>query len=42
MTKCAKDSGHYLHEVAPRDGEPVLTTNVPNAFGGTNLRDLID
>ena len=31
-----------IYEVAPRDGELVLTKNVPNAFGGTNLRDLID
>ena len=31
-----------MGEVAPRDGEPILTKNVPNAFGGTNLRDLIE
>ena len=31
-----------MNEVAPHEGEPVLTKNEPNAFGGTNLRDLID
>tara|TARA_R110000868_G_scaffold206563_1_gene455314 strand:+ start:2745 stop:3338 length:594 start_codon:yes stop_codon:yes gene_type:complete len=31
-----------MAEVAPQGDEPVLTKAVPNAFSGTNLRELID
>ncbi len=31
--------GAISEEVAPRDGEPVITKNYPNAFVGTDLED---
>jgi nicotinamidase-related amidase len=35
--------GAEIHEsVAPIDGETVITKNFPNAFRGTNLKDVLD
>jgi nicotinamidase-related amidase len=35
--------GAKIHEsVAPIDGETVITKNFPNAFRGTNLKDVLD
>ncbi|MCC9620575.1 cysteine hydrolase [Thalassospira sp. MA62] len=30
-----------MPEVTPKDGETVVTKNVPSAFGGTNLEDIL-